>query len=200
MSDVFHRDFGETIMSDQDKLSLTVKGISKKSELDALEQQGVTNATMWLATRRRKFDILETENLLALHKKMFHNIWKWAGEFRTGPVNIGNVQFNQIRIELEKLHKDYLTWVTHQTYPFETICIMVHHRLVLIHPFPNGNGRHSRLVCDHLANTHGVPAFTWGQTIIAKKGFDEAKRDYLNALANADNRQLYDDLLKFATS
>jgi Fic-DOC domain mobile mystery protein B len=127
---------------------------------------------------------------------MFDQTWKWAGEYRCTEKNIG-VPFHEIRERLIMLFGDVRYWIEKKTYSLDEMSVRFHHRLVLIHPFPNGNGRHARLIADALAVKFGQTAFTWGSTNLIKKG--EARNEYLEAIRTADNGDVQ-PLLKFARS
>ncbi|WP_374566370.1 Fic family protein [Nitrosomonas sp.] len=71
------------------------------------------------------------------------------------------------------------------------------HRLVAIHPFPNGNGRVSRLIGDLLAQQLEQEPFTWGRANLVDAG--ETRARYIEALRAADNHDIR-PLLLFARS
>ena len=127
---------------------------------------------------------------------MFKDVWRWAGEYRRTDRNIG-VDVSHIEVELKKLLDDVHYWIENKTYPPEEIAVRFHHRLVWIHPFPNGNGRLSRLMADLLIIFLGQFRFSWGQTSLVS--VSEVRKKYVEALraADAHNIKL---LLLFARS
>lgn len=125
---------------------------------------------------------------------MLNDVWRWAGNFRTTERNIG-IQYWEIPIALRDLHEDVRTWIQNQTYPADEIAVRLHHRLVLIHPFPNGNGRHARLMADLVAMQLGTERFSWGSANIADHGAVRAR--YIDALKVADRHDI-GPLLTFA--
>jgi Fic-DOC domain mobile mystery protein B len=127
--------------------------------LNEAEQVNIAAAMKWLRGRRR--DVLDEAYLHDLHKRMFGKTWRWAGKYRTSARNIG-VEAYRISIELAQTIDDTKFWVGNNTFPADEIAIRFSHRLVFIHPFPNGNGRFSRLVGDLLAVQLGRPPFSWG--------------------------------------
>jgi Fic-DOC domain mobile mystery protein B len=127
---------------------------------------------------------------------MFDQTWKWAGEYRRTEKNIG-VLFHEIRERIMASLGDVRYWIEHSTYSPDEIAVRFHHRLVFIHPFPNGNGRHARLIADILVMKLSRPAFTWGSANLLKQG--EARAKYLEAVRAADNGDMQ-PLLKFARS
>jgi Fic-DOC domain mobile mystery protein B len=127
---------------------------------------------------------------------MFDQTWKWAGLYRTTEKNIG-VPHHQIREQLAILIGDVSYWIERSTYSADEIAIRFHHRLVLIHPFANGNGRHARLMADVLAKLQGRPEFTWNGADIIAQG--NIRRGYIEALQAADRNDIQ-PLLTFARS
>lgn len=187
---------GQTPIDEDEKEGLLIKTITNLSELDEFEQLNVEKAIEW--TLRRKPDIqkiLTEEFVKELHKKMFEDVWKWAGQFRTTNKNIGVDKF-QIGVELRKLLEDSKYWIANKTFNEDEIAVRFSHRIVNIHPFANGNGRHSRLIADILiSDGFGKPHFTWGSVNLTKPG--EARTEYLRALKAADNND-YQLLISFA--
>ena len=127
---------------------------------------------------------------------MFDQTWKWAGQYRKTEKNIG-VPFQEIRERIATVLGDVCYWIDHQTYPPDELAIRFHHRLVLIHAFPNGNGRHARMIADLLVMSLGGAAFTWGAVNLTAKG--QARASYLETLRIADDGDI-GPLLKFARS
>jgi Fic-DOC domain mobile mystery protein B len=170
--------------------------ITTLGQLDRWEQDNINEALAWLE-RHRSPDILSEEFVKLLHRRMFCNVWKWAGKFRQSDKNIG-VNWHQIPVELKKLCDDVRYWLEKKTFPEDETAARFHHRLVSIHPFPNGNGRHARLMTDLLLeNILARPRFTWGNADLARSG-DDRKR-YIESLHAADGGD-YGSLLKFARS
>ncbi len=168
--------------------------ITNREELNEAEQSNILDAEGWAFTRKR--DVLDERMLTDLHKRMFGSVWKWAGKFRQTPRNIG-VDAHKIGVDLAMLLGDARYWVENQTYPSDEIAARFHHRLVWIHPFPNGNGRHSRLAADLLLIALGQPRFTWGRTNLVDAG--ATRQQYVAALRAADNHDL-GPLLAFVRS
>lgn len=131
-----------------------------------------------------------------LHKRMFKDVWTWAGQFRTTAKNIG-IDAYRIPMELRQLVADVRFWVENETYDPDEIAIRFHHRLVAMHPFPNGNGRHARLAADRLARQMDRPRFTWGSANPVEP--DMMRQEYVAALREADEHNI-ERLLAFARS
>jgi len=187
---------GQTPLDEDDRDGLLITTISTRGDLDEFEQIGVEKAIEW--SMKRTFDlwqILTEVFVKELHKKMFEDIWKWAGQFRTSNKNLG-VDKNEIRIELKKLLDDCRYWIDHKVLSEDEIAVRFSHRIVMIHPFANGNGRHSRLIADILvSHGFGLPHFTWGSVNLTAKGV--ARLAYLKALREADENS-YQSLIEFA--
>ena len=190
---------GATLLSDVARKGLISDYITTHAELNELEQKNIQSAHIWLQKNKSK-EILEMKFIYELHKKMFGDVWRWAGTQRTSDTNLG-ADKHQIAIMLGTLLGDTKFWLEQKTYPIDEIAMRFHHRLVHIHPFENGNGRHSRLIADILLEQHGETAFSWGT-----KKYDgpletkSNRRDkYIAALKLADNHQ-YDELLDFVRS
>lgn len=187
-------DDANTPLEPEEREQLIPTYITTRAELNEAEQIGIADADRWAFSRRR--DALDDVFLCQLHKRMFRDVWKWAGQFRRTARNIG-IDAYRIPIELRQLVDDVRFWVENGTYDPDEIAIRFHHRLVEIHPFPNGNGRHGRLAADLLAKQLGRPRFTWGSANLVEP--DQARREYVAALREADNHDIT-RLLAFARS
>jgi fido (protein-threonine AMPylation protein) len=84
-----------------------------------------------------------------------------------------------------------------RTYPTDEIGVRFHHRLVFIHPFPQGNGRHARLAADLLIVSLGNTRFSWGSANLVEPA--GARASYIRALRSADGHEI-EPLLSFARS
>ena len=187
---------GATPLDPNEIEGLIPNHMTTRSELDRWEQENINEALAWLERRRPK-DILSEQFMCQCHKKMFCHVWRWAGQLRQTEKNLG-IPFYQISIELYKLCDDTRYWIEHQTFGADEIAARFHHRLVSIHPFANGNGRHARLMADLLLETTlGQPPFTWGQANLATKGKDRAQ--YIESLIAADRGE-FQPLLEFVRS
>lgn len=193
-----HYQVGQTPLNKDEISGLKIKSITTQSELDELEQLNIEKAIEWTINTRLKTERILTEKFVKdLHKKMYGDVWKWAGEFRKSDKNIG-VQWAQIRVELKNTLDDAIYWIENNTYSSEEIAIRFKHRLVSIHCFPNGNGRHSRLMADIIMElVFKDKIFTWHQSNMVKA--DEVRKKYIAALRNADNREIQ-QLIDFAKS
>jgi Fic-DOC domain mobile mystery protein B len=187
---------GQTPIDDDEREGLLIHTITNRRELDEFEQLNIEDAVEWTIRKKNSIENILTENFVReLHRKMFGRTWRWAGEFRETNKNLG-VDKLMIRVELKKLFDDCMYWIDNQIFSPDEMAVRFSHRIVSVHPFPNGNGRHSRLMADVLIN-HGyrLPIFTWGSATLTKSG--EARKKYLAALKEADGGN-YEPLISFA--
>lgn len=173
---------GATPIDYDEAADLLPTHIHTLAELNAWEQQNILAAATW--ARGTRSSALSDLFIRTLHRKMFDQTWAWAGRFRTSDKNIG-VHWNAIATEVRKLVDDAEYWIDHQTYSIDESALRLHHRLVKIHPFPNGNGRHARLWCDIVVRQYGRPAFPWANRDLNELG--ESRKAYIDALRAADN-------------
>jgi Fic-DOC domain mobile mystery protein B len=175
---------GATLLSPEELEGLKLKHITSRGELDRWEQDNIQDAFAWLQ-KRRKSEILNEHFICLLHEKMFNRVWAWSGKFRRTDKNIG-VQWAQIPLELRQLLNDTKAWIEFGAYSPDEIAFRFHHRLVWIHLFPNGNGRHSRLMTDIiLAEKFNLPPFSWGGEDLS--GTSELRSKYIHSLRAADD-------------
>ena len=189
---------GQTPLEEDEKERLLIPTIATRGELDEFEQLNIEQAILWTLNRSFKVDRIFTESFIkTLHKRMYGNVWAWAGEFRKTDKNIG-VDKWQISIELKKLLDDIKFWHSHKTFNPDECTIWFKHRLVSIHSFPNGNGRHSRLMADIIIEKiYKLPHYTWGSGHLIKQG--DIRTIYLNAIRAADKGDIF-PLIQFARS
>lgn len=179
------QDDAATPLTPEEREGLIPNYITLRHELNEAEQIGIEEADRWAFSRRRK--VLEEKFIRQLHRRMFGDVWRWAGDFRTTARNIG-VDAYRIGVDLHQLFSDVTYWIEHATYPIDEIVARFHHRLVQIHPFPNGNGRLSRLAADLLAVQLGVERFSWGRANLVEAA--ATRRAYVDALRAADNHDI----------
>ncbi len=189
---------GQTPLDEDEKEGLLIPTIASRGELDEFEQQNIEQAVLWSLNRSFKIEIVFTEEFLkALHKRMYGNVWGWAGKFRKTNKNIG-VDKWQISIELRILLDDVKFWHANNTFSPDECVIRFKHRLVSIHCFSNGNGRHSRLIADIIIEKiYKLSHYSWGATNSIKQS--DQRTTYLNAIRAADNGDIQ-PLVKFARS
>ena len=189
---------GQTPIDEDEKEGLLIETIATKGELDEFEQQNIEEAMQWVFGRKFKAKDVFTEKFICnIHKRMYGDVWAWAGEFRKTDKNLGIDKY-QIPVALKVLCEDALFWVENGTYPPEEIAVRFKHSIVSIHCFPNGNGRHSRLMGDIIIEKlFGQAPFSWGAGNLSKA--EDTRTTYLQAVKAADHGE-YDPLLVFARS
>ena len=187
---------GATPIHPDEAEGLLLTHITTQGELNRWEHDNIVEALAWIA-RTKPTNILKEQFIKQLHKRMFGDVWKWAGQFRLSDKNIG-VSWHQIPMCLRDMCDDVHAWIQAQNESPEEMAVRFHYRLVWIHPFPNGNGRHARLMADVFMENvlHGLP-FTWGTQDLSSPS--ENRSRYINALREADNGN-YVPLLEFAKS
>lgn len=189
---------GQTPIEEDEKEGLLIPTISTRGDLDEFEQANIEQAVEWsISTDIDKDEFLSERFILRVHKKMFGEVWDWAGTIRKTNKNIG-VDKTQISIELKKLIDDCKYWIENEAFSPDETAIRFSHRLVKIHLFPNGNGRHSRLIADiMISKVFDEPVFTWGRSDLSKN--THIRKVYLDATHEADNGD-YRSLITFARS
>lgn len=189
---------GQTPIDEDEKEGLLIPTITTRGDLDEFEQLNIDEAQTWILSRTFNTEQVLTEDFIKLlHKRMFGNVWSWAGEFRNTNKNIGSDKF-MIGIDLKNLVADCEYWINNNTYPQDEIAVRYSHRLVKIHCFPNGNGRHSRMIGDILnEKVFGNEPFTWGGANLSNTS--DLREKYIKALRLADSFD-YSELIKFVRS
>lgn len=187
-------DAANTPLEPAEREGLVPTYIATRAQLNAAEQENINEADRWAFGRRR--DVLNVAFLMSLHRRMLRKVWRWAGQFRTTERNIG-LPPNQVEVALHQLVGDARYWVEHGTYPPDELALRFHHRLVAIHPFPNGNGRHGRMAADLLIVQLGGARFSWGDANLAEPA--ATRRAYVQALKAADEHDI-SPLVSFARS
>ena len=184
---------GQTPLDPDEKAGLVPEHLATKGELNDWEQENILRAVRWLK-RVRSPDVLSEGFCRTLHAKMFDQTWTWAGTFRKSDKNIG-CDWTQIGVKLAQLFGNTRWWVDIAAFCPDEIAARFHRDLVWIHPFPNGNGRHARLMADALVRSLGQPAFSWGNGGNPVDA-NEVRARYLAALRAADHGE-YQLLLAF---
>ena len=180
-----------------EELADLIPNLATKEEPNEWERENILLAREWATSDRTKPEEIASDAYIRkLHRRMFEETWKWAGHYRVTEKNIG-VPVHEIRERLMELAGDVRYWIQNGTYLPDEIAVRFHHRLVLIHPFPNGNGRHARLMADVLVTKLARPAFSWGSANLVREG--EARTKYLEAIRAADQGDIQ-PLLKFSRS
>lgn len=180
---------GATPLDRDDAAGLIPLHITTQGQLNEWEFQNVAEGRAWAFSRRRRH-FLTARFAQELHRRMFGKTWKWAGSFRKKETSLGIDPMN-IPVELKKLFDDVAYQVKQKAMPLDEIAARFHHRLTQIHPFPNGNGRHARLMTDILLAENGAEPFDWGNSDLIAP--DDVRNRYIAALRAADERQIGSD-------
>jgi len=198
VTDLFQEPDDATPLAPEEREGLLQSWITHRRDLNEAEQDNIAKGAIWARrSRGRNVDGMLNDGFVrALHKRMFGEVWNWAGSYRQTERNIG-IEAWRIPTELASLFADVKYWIDHETYLPDEIAIRFHHRLVAIHPFPNGNGRHARLMADMLVELLGGEPFSWGGGSLADIG--ELRKRYVTALQTADNHDI-GPLVAFARS
>lgn len=175
---------GATPLDPDDAAGLIPSHIATQGPLNEWEFQNVAEGRAWALSRKRK-ELLTADFTRELHRRMFGKTWKWAGNFRKKETNPG-IDPKNISVELKKLFDDVAYQIEQNSMPLDEIGARFHHRLTQIHPFPNGNGRHARLMTDILLKLNGTEPFDWGKSDLVAAG--EVRDRYIAALRAADSR------------
>ena len=190
---------GATPLEAEELEGLIPTYITTRNELNELEHKNIQEAIRWIRGIN-SLNVIDSGFVHKLHQQMFNQVWKWAGKIRTSGKNIG-VDWSQIVTQTGQLLRDTQYWIDHKTYSVDEIGARFHHRLVQIHIFPNGNGRHARLMTDLLLESLGHQSFSWGATTCNDPLETESKRreEYIQALRAADKND-YASLNAFVRS
>lgn len=193
MTDAFlSRGDGHTDLSDEDRVGLIPTYVATRGDLFDAEQRNISQAL--LRRRPSVTQLLSDSYLRELHRAMFGKVWKWAGKYRLTDTNIG-IDPTEIAVAMRQLVGDSQSWVRYTTYDSDELAVRFHHRMVAIHPFPNGNGRHARVAADLLVAALGGVAFSWGAELGVET--DVLRARYIAALQEADGGNI-DLILLFA--
>jgi Fic-DOC domain mobile mystery protein B len=188
---------GATPLDPDKAAGLVPSHITTQADLNAWEQANILQAVRWVA-RQKKRDLLTEGFVRDLHRRMFDQTWKWAGTFRQSNKNIG-VDWTQVAVKLRNLLDNTRFQIDHKVFEPDELVVRFHHQLVWVHAFPNGNGRHARLMADVLAQQLGRPRMTWGGADVELVSMGTVRDRYLRALREADQGQ-WSALIAFARS
>ena len=188
---------GATPLNPDEAEGLVPLHITTQSDLNAWEQANIALGDRW-AARQKKRELLDEGFVRDLHRQMFDKTWQWAGTFRQSNKNIG-VDWTQVAVKLRDLLNNTRYQIENHIFKEDEVAVRFHHQLVLIHAFPNGNGRHARLMADLLIKRLGQPRLTWGGTSVSRISVGTIREKYLVSLRAADQGQI-EGLIEFARS
>lgn len=177
----------DATIHDRSGLILSSSPPPTDADINQAELLGIATAAEWIKGTR--LDVKKVKFWQRLHKEMFGEVWEWAGKWRQHQPNIG-VPPQDIQPQLKQLEDDLVFWLSDQCNMTDLeILARFHHRVVLVHPFPNGNGRWGRLVTDALANREiGLNAFVWADDSGDLRDPESSQRKkYIAAVQAADD-------------
>jgi Fic-DOC domain mobile mystery protein B len=198
VTDLFQEPDDATALEPEEREGLLQTWITHRRDLNEAERDNIVRAAAWARRQKRitPRSLLSDDFVRLLHRRMFGVVWQWAGSYRLTERNIG-IEPHRVPIEVKNLLGDAWYWIEHETHPSDEIAVRLHHRLVAVHPFPNGNGRHARLTADLLIERLGGEPFSWGGGSLVD--VSELRASYVDSLRAADNHDI-GPLLAFARS
>jgi Fic-DOC domain mobile mystery protein B len=174
---------GSTPLDHDQLIGIRFSHLTTMGELDELEDLNIQKGLEWL-NRQKSKDYLSIEFLTKLHEKLFGDVWKWAGKFRTAEVNISKYRPYDIGPQLKNLFEDSKLWIDGGKMTWDEISAELHHRLVTIHPFPNGNGRTTRIFTEYVQKRNHQQISSWRASLADQP--QERRNSYIKALRFAD--------------
>lgn len=185
---------GQTPLPPELRKGLKHKHIQTIGELDEYEEDNIAEGLSWLEKQTR--DCLTYDFWLLLHKKLFGNVWSWAGKVRLHELqNLDFLHPHEILSAFRPLEQDVRYWLDYSTYVNQELAARFHERLLTIHPFPNGNGRFSRILVEFFCKQNGIQIPTWGSHL--RKGPQDRRKNYIDAIVKARKEFLFDSLTAF---
>jgi Fic-DOC domain mobile mystery protein B len=184
-----------TELSDDERTGLRLKSVRTRADLNRAESRNIADAVTYVYQSRLRANVIVSESWLRqLHKRMYGDVWSWAGKYRTSDKNLG-VPKHEVVSSLAQHIDNASFWLANAVYSPDELAIRFGHRLVWIHPFPNGNGRWHRLASDALIMSLGGPRFTWGGAGELTEQ-SSVREQYLRAIRRADDHD-FSELLAF---
>lgn len=169
---------------------ITVKGKPLKDHLEAKDHHAALEYLYDLVDKDKKHTISEMM-IRNLHQIIIQETDKeWAGRYRNANVIIGGARHTPPdALHVPQKMRDLIRWLNSQKNKTNIIecSALLHHKLVHIHPFFDGNGRTVRLTMNLLLMQAGYPL-----VIILKND----RKKYYDVLDKADRGQ-YEPLVKF---
>ena len=159
---------------------LTIKGKPLKDHLEAKSHKEALDY-LYSLVEKGKNNTVSERFIRSLNQILMQDIDReWAGKYRNSGVIIGGADHKPPEaLEIPRLMQNLIAWVgdnNKKIHPVELASIL-HHKLVFIHPFFDGNGRTSRLTMNIILMHSGFPL-----VVILK---NDRKR-YYSTLSQAD--------------
>lgn len=189
MTDLFQEPEDATPLDPGQRDALLQSWIANRRDLNEAEEENIVKGAAWARRRRggEPIDLLTDAYVRTLHRQMSGDVWKWAGTYRKNELNMG-IDPTRIPGDMPAMLDDVRYWVENKTYSADEVAVRLHHRLTLIHAFPNGNGRHARMMADLLIERLDGTPFSWGSGNLTDVG--TLRTNYVTALRAADNHDI----------
>ena len=195
MTAILNQPTGATELTPDELRGLKVPGITTHDELNEVEAVNIEQGLLWLDRRPKTFNLLTDYSAKEVHLRLFGDVWRWAGEYRLTEKNIG-VSVWLVSTEMRYCLDDAKIWIDREVYPLPELLARIHHRLVQIHPFPNGNGRWSRIMTDELLRGIDADQFINWSKDGSLQTENLHRQRYIDALRAADQHD-FDPLIEF---
>lgn len=188
---------GQTPLPPELYKGIKPKMIQTMGELDEYEEQNIAEGLVWL--ENSSSNCLDYTFWLSLHKKLFGDVWAWAGQIRNHELeNPDFLEPHNIRTEIMKLIGDAKFWFENDTYPKKEIVSRIHEKLLTIHPFANGNGRWSRILSEYICKENDLEVPTWNLKM--KDEPEKRRMEYIKLVKLARNQKKFTNLADFIFS
>ncbi|MGK5081953.1 mobile mystery protein B [Bdellovibrionota bacterium FG-1] len=188
---------GQTPLPPELQKGLKPKHIQTMAELDEYEEQNIALGIAWL--KGQKDGGVTYDFWLKLHKRLFSDVWRWAGEVRKHELN--NPDFHsphQIWTALRQLEGDLAYWIKEKSFSKAETAARFHERIETIHPFANGNGRFGRILVEYFCGKNDWKVPTWGHAF--KDSPKDRRMTYIASLDQARRKGGYKRLVEFMFS
>lgn len=189
---------GATPIEEEDLDGLIPDFVATRADLNQVEFENIAKSLPWARRQARIIGvdgILDYSFLLTLHRRMFGDVWRWAGTQRQRITNIG-VEPHLIATQSRLALDDARLWHAQAVFGVDELAARIHCRLVAVHPFRNGNGRCTRMLADLYLVSIGAEPFSWGGASLDIDGSTRAR--YIAALIEAIDTGRYAELIRFA--
>ncbi|MBT3984304.1 MAG: mobile mystery protein B [Bacteriovoracaceae bacterium] len=191
MSILFYNRDGQTPVDESIRKDLIPDHINDMTELYESEIENIALGIEWAKTTKKNHRDYFT--WLEVHKHMFNDVWKFAGNTRK--VELNNPDFlmpYEILPQLKDLQENLIFWLENKTFDDRELMARVHERLLTIHPFKDGNGRWARLLVNMICEKQNIEVPSWGKEI---KEDDKRRSIYISAVKKARKDDDYAHLI-----
>jgi Fic-DOC domain mobile mystery protein B len=188
---------GQTPLPYEMQKGLKIKTIQNMGELDEHEEANIAKGLSWLA--RQKSDPKTYDFWIKLHKKLFEDVWTWAGKIRQHELQNPDFLLPQdIWTGLKHLQEDLKAWIELNSYPPKEIAARFHVGIETVHPFVNGNGRFGRILTDQICKFQSFDVPTWGKSLASQP--KERRKAYIDSLTYARRKRDFTQIISMMYS